>query len=217
MLIILIAAAVALVVVSIFAFALAGTSAYSPSGSNGNYPNGMMSGWGWMGSMMGGYGGSAPQSSTGASSAVLPIMGFAALIGAALMGVGGAAYYFGVPRIGLNEQIANSTAILPQNPVANEVSPFISVSKTLTAEERKVLDVLASHDGKYLQKYICKETGLSRLKVHRIVTRLAERGVLTYEKSGNTNEVRLSKWLEANQLTITKEFQKDKIRIEVEA
>ena len=77
----------------------------------------------------------------------------------------------------------------------NAVTPYESVSKTLTTEERKVLEILIAHNGKYLQKYIRAETGLSRLKTHRIVTRLAERGIVTLEKSGNTNEIHISNWL----------------------
>jgi uncharacterized membrane protein len=77
----------------------------------------------------------------------------------------------------------------------NVETPYDSVSKTLTVDERKVVDVLASHDGEYLQKYMRTETGLSRLKIHRIVTRLAERGIVTLEQSGNTNKVFLSSWL----------------------
>jgi len=55
--------------------------------------------------------------------------------------------------------------------------------------------VLKKQDGKYLQKYIRTETGLSRLKTHRVIARFAERGMVTLEKVGNTNEVRLVDWL----------------------
>jgi uncharacterized membrane protein len=72
---------------------------------------------------------------------------------------------------------------------------YDAIVKTLTDEERKVIQVLTAHDGKYLQKYIRKEAGLSRLKTHRIVARLAERGIVTLKKSGNTNEVLLANWL----------------------
>lgn len=96
------------------------------------------------------------------------------------------------PKIGMVEPTAISTvSSIPQG----AVTPYESVSKTLTTEERTILDILVSHDGKYLQKYIRAETGLSRLKTHRIVSRLAERGIVTLEKSGNTNEVYISSWL----------------------
>jgi uncharacterized membrane protein len=77
-----------------------------------------------------------------------------------------------------------------------EGSAFDSVIRTLTDDERRVIQVLEKHAGKYLQKYIRKEAGLSRLKTHRILSRLAQRGIVTLEKTGNTNEVQLSEWLE---------------------
>ncbi len=70
-----------------------------------------------------------------------------------------------------------------------------AIVKTLSDEERKVIEVLNSHDGKYLQKYIRSEAGLSRLQTHRIVARLSERGIVTLEKTGNTNQVLLADWL----------------------
>jgi len=65
----------------------------------------------------------------------------------------------------------------------------------LTEDGRKVVEVLKAHEGKYLQKYIRKEAGLSRLQTHRVVARLAERGIVTLEKTGNTNTVLLANWL----------------------
>ncbi len=67
--------------------------------------------------------------------------------------------------------------------------------RTAKPEEQKVLGVLAAHDGSYLQKFVVKEAGLSKLKTHRIVSRLAERGVVTVERSGNTNQVTLAPWV----------------------
>jgi uncharacterized membrane protein len=68
------------------------------------------------------------------------------------------------------------------------------VLRTLKPEERKVVEVLDAHGGTYLQKYITKEAGLSRLKTHRIIAALSERGIVLAEKRGNTNEVALVKW-----------------------
>ena len=65
----------------------------------------------------------------------------------------------------------------------------------MTPEEQKVLSVLIAHQGKYLQKYVGKEAGLSRLKTHRIVARFAERGIVTVKPLGNTNEVTVSDWV----------------------
>jgi uncharacterized membrane protein len=68
------------------------------------------------------------------------------------------------------------------------------VLKTLKPEERSIVNVLDAHGGTYLQKYITKEAGLSRLKTHRVVAALSERGIVQVEKYGNTNQVSLAKW-----------------------
>ena len=68
------------------------------------------------------------------------------------------------------------------------------VLKTLKREERGIVGVLDRRGGTYLQKYITKEAGLSRLKTHRVVAALSERGIVIVEKHGNTNQVSLVKW-----------------------
>ena len=82
----------------------------------------------------------------------------------------------------------------------NENLPTVSnnydiLLKTLTADEKKVLNVLIAHQGKYLQKYIVKESGLSRLKTHRIIARFAKRGIVVVREFGNTNEIVVSDWV----------------------
>jgi uncharacterized membrane protein len=218
-LIILVVLAFGLATISAFANAGTSTPATYPSataaGTNGYYPNGMTGGdWsGMMSGMMGGnWGPSLSAQNTG-----LLLVGFITLIGVAVSGVGGAAYYLGVPKIRRNAPIALSTIeTYPQSAVSNVVTPYVSVSKTLTDEERKVLDVLVSHNGKYLQKYIRAETGLSRLKIHRIVSRLAERGIVTLQQSGNTNEVQISSWLQ-NKPHMKNDGQKENQELTVEA
>ena len=68
------------------------------------------------------------------------------------------------------------------------------VMRTLRPDERKVVGVLEVHGGKYLQKFITQEAGLSRLRTHRVVAGLSERGIVRVEKRGNTNEVSLAEW-----------------------
>ena len=75
--------------------------------------------------------------------------------------------------------------------------------KTMTPEEQKVLNVLISHQGKYLQKYVVKEAGLSRLKTHRVVARFAQRGIVTVNEFGNTNEIMLSDWVTGSSIPKT--------------
>lgn len=68
--------------------------------------------------------------------------------------------------------------------------------KTTTPEQQIVMNVLLTR-GKYLQKYVVKEAGLSRLKTHRIIARLAQRGIVTVKEVGNTNENIISDWIKS--------------------
>ncbi|UCD26747.1 MAG: hypothetical protein JSV75_01070 [Candidatus Bathyarchaeota archaeon] len=114
--------------------------------------------------------------------------------GIAIVGVAGAVYFFIYPETRANPPISNDSNI-PKPSLNTSSNSYSAVYRTLKPDERKVLDVLTASDGKYLQKYIRKEAGLSRLKVHRILARLAERGMVSLTKSGNTNEVILADWL----------------------
>jgi uncharacterized membrane protein len=153
------------------------------------YPSNWMSDmWRHMGGMMGG----TQVTAQNPASLYFGIL-FIILVGIAIVSVGGLVYFLAFPEIKTTETVAKASA--KQLPTQNSIKPYESVVKTLTDEERKVIGVLKAHDGKYLQKYIRKEAGLSRLKTHRIIARLADRGILTLEKFGNTNQVLLADWL----------------------
>jgi hypothetical protein len=113
-------------------------------------------------------------------------------IGLLIVGVGGSVYFYLFPEISHSK--INLQKPKFQTSKSSE-SSFKAVIKTMTEDERKVLELLKNHDGKYLQKYIRSEAGLSRLKTHRIIARFAERGIVTLRKVGNTNEVKLKDWL----------------------
>ncbi len=135
---------------------------------------------------------------TASTNSLLPYFAalFAALIGATVVGIVGLGYYLLYPQMRMGATGISATTVPMQLslPPASD-NALESVSKTLTDEERQVIGVLNAHNGKYLQKYIKSETGLSRLKTHRIIARLAERGIVTLEKTGNTNQVYLANWL----------------------
>ena len=165
----------------------------SPTQASQNPSSWMSQMWGGssgMGNMMG-------QTGTTATSPLLPYFGvlFAVLVSATIIGIIGIAYYLLYPqiRVGAMQPTQNAQAIQAGT---NGATAYESVSKTLTEEERKIITVLNVHQGKYLQKYIRNETGLSRLQTHRIIARLAERGIVSLEKTGNTNQVYLSSWLQ---------------------
>ena len=158
-----------------------------------------------MGGMMGGNGSTATPSYLWLIPAVL-----GAIVGVAVIGV---AFYYAFPE--LKYLRANTTCDpVPADTAAQAVSPTVQTSsqvttspkvanscdvllKTMTPEEQKVMNVLVSHNGKYLQKYVVKESGLSRLKTHRIVARFAERGIVTVKEFGNTNEIVISEWVKS--------------------
>jgi hypothetical protein len=146
-----------------------------------------------MGNMMG-------RTGTTTSNGLLPYFGilFAVLIGVTAIGIVSVSYYLLYPqiRVGTVGVIHATRNISATQSAANGSTAHESVVKTLTEEERKVVEVLNIHQGKYLQKYIRSETGLSRLQTYRIIARLADRGIVSLEKTGNTNQVYLSSWLQ---------------------
>ncbi len=195
---------------SLVAVVFAGYVVLSASSAQNSYQSNWMGQmWQGMGGMMGGNSGT-----TGAqvqSNAVAPFLGIAFVVLAALaiIGIVGLIYFMVLPEIRVAQSVSpavnssfvvqatahvlGQSAEIPSYAVAS--TPYESVLKTLTGSERKVVEVLVNHKGRYLQKYIRNETGLSRLQTHRIVARLAERGIVTLEKTGNTNTVLLASWL----------------------
>ena len=172
--------------------------------------------WGMGGMMGGGYYGNS-YSATPSYLWIIPV----ALIAVVLVAIIGIGFYLAYPELkyipskgACNPQTTNTTSnqvpraqhnpaveepTLPQPPPAT--SPTLATTqncdlilKTMTPEEQKVYNVLVAHKGKYLQKYVVKEAGLSRLKTHRIVARFAQRGIVTINEFGNTNEITLSDW-----------------------
>lgn len=176
---------------------LLGVNLYLSALNNSYYNTWMSQMWQQTGGMMGGGMYQPPTTPTTTPSFLWAIP--VTLIGVTLVGVAGVVYFFALPEMKTTPieenrapQIAKPSSVTSNG---TSSSPFESVLKTATAEERKILEVLVSHEGKYLQKYIRKEAGLSRLKTHRILARLSERGIVTLTQSGNTNEVVLADWL----------------------
>jgi hypothetical protein len=199
--ILLITAIAALIAATIIGFALfSQTSQTNPYswmsqmwGSQINNGNG----YGGMGGGM--MGGSTP-TPTATTNSMLPYYGalFAVLIALVVLAVIGISYYLVYPQIRMGSSTMQPVAAIQSTNAVTGTSAYESVSKTLTEDERKIIDVLQNHDGKYLQKYIKAETELSRLQTHRILARLADRGMVSLEKTGNTNQVVLAEWLTQN-------------------
>jgi len=75
--------------------------------------------------------------------------------------------------------------------VKNETPSQDDVSKTLSSDEKNVIDILREHGGKYARTSIRAEAGLSWLQSNRIISHLAELGLVSLEKSGASMEVLL--------------------------
>lgn len=73
--------------------------------------------------------------------------------------------------------------------------PIQVALRLLKYDEREILKILIEANGPVLQKNISKETGFSRVKTHRILVRLIQRGVIKSEKYYNTNKITLASWL----------------------
>jgi hypothetical protein len=163
-------------------------------GTDGNY--------GGMGGMMGNGSGTTSSSYLW----LIPV----ALIVIVAVSVVGVVFYMAFPQLRYVKRncempTAQSVTVEPVKSVEESVVNSVVepntcgvVLKTMTPEEQKVLNVLVAHQGKYLQKYVSKEAGLSRLKTHRIVARFAQRGIVTVTEFGNTNEIVVSDWVKTS-------------------
>jgi uncharacterized membrane protein len=111
-----------------------------------------------------------------------------------ILGLAGLIYFSIVPEIKLSSQFVTipESSISKGTPQSKRLS---TVKSTMKPDEKKVLEILSAKGGKYLQKHISKEANLSRLKTHRIISRFAERGIVTVHHFGNTNKIAISDWI----------------------
>lgn len=63
----------------------------------------------------------------------------------------------------------------------------------LNSDEKKVVDLLIENKGKVLQSELTRLPGMTKVKSHRIVQKLADRGVIESEHLGKTNVVKFRK------------------------
>lgn len=67
------------------------------------------------------------------------------------------------------------------------------VLQFLGKEEKAVVKKLVDEGGKCLQSEISRIEGIGKLKSHRILQRMKDKGVIEIEKYGKTNAIKLSK------------------------
>lgn len=70
------------------------------------------------------------------------------------------------------------------------------VTKTLiqflNKDEKKIVEKILESEGKVFQSEVSRIEGIGKLKSHRILQKLSDRGVIEIEKHGKTNIIRLS-------------------------
>jgi len=77
-------------------------------------------------------------------------------------------------------------------------SPIEVTLKLLQEDERRVVEALREAEGSMLQKDLSYDLKFSRVKTHRVLMTLIERGVVSAEKHYNTNKITLADWLKPN-------------------
>jgi uncharacterized membrane protein len=83
----------------------------------------------------------------------------------------------------------------PETSLLKEDESLTNVLRVLKEDERKVVELLVSGDGTMLQRDIGRQAGFSRVKTHRILYRLASRGIVKAERYYNTYRISLAEWL----------------------
>jgi len=97
------------------------------------------------------------------------------------------------------------TAAMPEEPAKESPTPspepvpakttLDSAMDNLNEDELKVVKILQTHDGKYLQKAIRVEAKLSWLQANRVITHLTEQGIISIEKDGPLETIVLAEEL----------------------
>jgi len=75
---------------------------------------------------------------------------------------------------------------------------FEGAMKVLREDEKEVCMAIWKEGGTALQKDVRWATKLSKVQTHRVITRLASRGVITVRKEGGRNRLSLASWLYKN-------------------
>jgi uncharacterized membrane protein len=76
------------------------------------------------------------------------------------------------------------------------------VRRVVGLDEQSIIDVLKEEGGCTTQKMLWRKTGMSRVKIHRNVQRLAEKNIVTVKPVGRTNEIALTEWLKPKNIRI---------------
>ena len=129
---------------------------------------------------------------------VTPFLQESSFLRASILVISGAAFMF------LTIGVVAYSIIFPEIMSENDEKPnpeegfpdsFEDVMKVLREDERKVCMAILKEGGTAMQKDVKWMTGLSKVKTHRVVARLASRGVVKVSKEDRRNKLSLAPWL----------------------
>ena len=107
------------------------------------------------------------------------LMGALPLIISIAVVAGAGIYYFMAGKIEKKVEIVKSNTEI--------------ILKFLNPDERKLVNLLMENKGKVLQAELTRLPGMSKVKSHRVIQKLIDRGVIEKETLGKTNIVRFTK------------------------
>lgn len=105
------------------------------------------------------------------------VSGLPLLLSLALV-VGAATYYYMVGKVESKEQFLKKNTDI--------------ILKFLSPEEKKLVNLLVENNGKILQAEATRLPGMNKVKSHRVVQKLLDKGVLEKERIGKTNVIKFS-------------------------
>ena len=133
--------------------------------------------------------------------ASFPFVRERSFLGASTLVLSGAAYMFLTVGVVAYSAIFTNTALEEDEDSSFKEgfsASFEGAMKVLREDEKNVCMAIWKEGGTALQKDVRWTTGLSKVKTHRVVTRLASRGVIIMRKDGNRNRLSLASWLHRN-------------------
>ena len=68
------------------------------------------------------------------------------------------------------------------------------IENTTNEDDKKVICLLKENKGSLTQSQLVKESGMTKVKMHRIITKLESNNILEKFKYGQTNKIRLKKY-----------------------
>ncbi len=86
---------------------------------------------------------------------------------------------------------SEQVAVIASNGQKIDKSKYRHISNILKSDEKKIFDALVDENGEMLQNRLVVKTGLSKVSVTRALAKLGEKSIVTRERHGLTNKIRV--------------------------